>query len=168
MTTITELDRFVDFRTVSIILLEKHITELQKLKDDEMDELVGTLVDIETLFMILQRDPIVEDAETKQIYHYLFRLLRKSVASCSSPMPDFVTLGKPPYEEPSISRAVMALLAFRYGHLNSFEWGGLVDLGKILLHTINTCKLEPPSVVSARLVPQQFEQYRHMYTRYRI
>lgn len=139
-----------------------------KLRDIEVDELVGTMVDIETLFLVLQRDPAVEDPETKQIYHYLFRLLRKSVASCSSPLPDFITLGKPPYEEPSISRALMALIAFRYGNMGTTEWTAVVDLGKILIHTINYCKMDAPSLASARVGAAGYDAYKHMYTRYII
>lgn len=56
-----------------ICSLEKHISDLVKLKDVEIDELVGTMVDIETLFLVLQRDPVTDDPDTKQIYHYLFR-----------------------------------------------------------------------------------------------
>jgi len=117
--------------------------------------------------MILQRDPAaIEDMETKQIYHYLFRLLRKGVANCSTPIPDFQTLGSTPYEDPCISRAIMALLAFRYGHVAPAEWFALVDLGKILLHTINIYKLEVPSIAAARLGVQLYEPYKVMYTRW--
>jgi histone acetyltransferase len=103
-----------------------------KLKDVEIDELVGTMVDIETLFLVLQRDPVTDDPDTKQIYHYLFRLLRKSVASCCSPLPDFTTLGKPPYEEPNVSRALMAMIAFRYAHVTPV---GEYELKLILICT---------------------------------
>jgi histone acetyltransferase len=144
---------------------EKHISDLIKLKDVEVDELVGTMVDIETLFLVLQKDPATNDPDTKQIFHYLFRLLRKSVASCCSPLPDFATLGKPPYEEPSISRALMALIAFQYAHVSITEWAGVVDLGKILLHTFNVCKLDAPSVAANRIGAANYDSYKHMYTR---
>jgi hypothetical protein len=124
------------------------------------------MIDIETIFIVLQKDPLaIEDQETKQIYHYLFRLLRKGVAACSNPVPDFQTLGTPPYEEPCIARAIMALLAFRFGHYAPLEWHALVDLGKILLHTINVFKLEVPSVVVPRLGAPDYESYKVMYTR---
>lgn len=149
-----------------ILISEKHISDLLKLKDVEIDELVGTMVDIETLFLVLQKDPAIDDPDTKQIYNYLFRLLRKSVASCCSPLPDFATLSKPPYEEPSISRALMALIAFRYAHVSIVEWAGVVDLGKILLHTFNVCKLDAPSVAAARVGASGQDFYKHMFTRY--
>ncbi|ODM93034.1 Histone acetyltransferase KAT2B [Orchesella cincta] len=148
--------------------LEKHISDLVKLTDVAIDELIGTMVDIETIFLVLQRDPLMDDPETKQIFHYLFRLLRKSVATCCSPLPDFATLGRPPYEEPSISRALMALIAFRYCHVNSFEWVAIVDLGKILLHTINNCKMDSPSVAALRVGSTGYDVYKHMYTRWLI
>jgi histone acetyltransferase len=126
------------------------------------------MVDIETLFLVLQRDPVTDDPDTKQIYHYLFRLLRKSVASCCSPLPDFTTLGKPPYEEPCVSRALMAMIAFRYAHVSPTEWSGVVDLGKILLHTFNICKLDPPSVAGSKVGASGHDIYKHLYTRWLI
>ncbi|OXA60750.1 Histone acetyltransferase KAT2B [Folsomia candida] len=169
---------------------EKHISDLVKLKDVEIDELVGTMVDIETLFLVLQRDPVSDDRTVppflmperqttgshvidadKMIFntlYYLFRLLRKSVASCCSPLPDFTTLGKPPYEEPCVSRALMATIAFRYAHVSELEWSGVVDLGKILLHTFNICKLDPPSVAATRLGAGGHDHYKHLYTRWLI
>ena len=145
---------------------ERHISNILKLTDEEVDELVGTMVDIETLFVILQRDAsAAEDAETKQIYHYLFRLLRKSVAACCSPVPDFQTLGKPPYEEPTIGRALMSLIAFHYGHISAEEWTTIVELAKILCHTINVGKLDAPSVAMQRLGSGMYESYKIMYTR---
>ena len=154
-------------RLISFKITEKHISEVLKLKDNEIDELVSTMIDIETVFLIYQKDPVViADQETKQIYHYIFRLLRKGVAACSSPIPDFQTLGRPPYEDPCIQRAISALLAFRYGHVPATEWSALVDLGKILLHTINVFKLDVPSVVEPRLGAGPFEAYKAMYARY--
>jgi len=124
-------------------------------------------VDLETLFILYQKDPLaLEDSETKQIYHYLFRLLRKSVASCSNPAPDLITLGEPPYDKPFISRALMALLALRYGYLSLHEWVAVVDLGKIILFLINNAKLDPPTTASQRLAPGLYEKYKSMYTRF--
>lgn len=160
----------IEFKCKIFIILfaEKHISDLIKLTDVAIDELIGTMVDIETIFLVLQKDPLMDDAETKQIFHYLFRLLRKSVSTCCSPLPDFATLGRPPYEEPSISRALMALIAFKYCHVNSFEWAAVVDLGKILLHTINNCKMDSPSVAALRVGSTGYDVYKHMYTRWLI
>ncbi|CAL8078695.1 unnamed protein product [Orchesella dallaii] len=148
--------------------LEKHISDLFKLTDATIDELMGRMVDIETIFLVLQRDPLMDDPESKQIFYYLYGLLRRSVVTHCSPLPDFETLGMPPYEEPSISRALTALIPFRYCHVNSSEWLAIEDLGKILLHTINSCKMDSPSIAALRVGSAGYDVYKHMYKRWMI
>lgn len=35
-------------------------------------------------------------------------------------------------QEPCVSRALMAMIAFRYAHVTPIEWNGVVDLGSML------------------------------------
>jgi len=50
-----------------------HIAHLDNISSSSMDELLGAIIDMENLFMSMQR---VEDEDTKKVYLYLFRLLR--------------------------------------------------------------------------------------------
>ena len=47
-----------------------------------MDRLLGIVVDVENLFMCVHKE---EDTDTKQVYFYLFKLLRKCILQMSKP-----------------------------------------------------------------------------------
>ena len=48
----------------------------------ELDRLLGIVVDVENLFMCVHKE---EDTDTKQVYFYLFKLLRKCILQMSKP-----------------------------------------------------------------------------------
>ena len=62
----------------------------------------GIVVDVENLFMCVHKE---EDPVTKQVYFYLFKLLRKSILQLSKPTVEG-PLGIPPFEKPSIAKCV--------------------------------------------------------------
>lgn len=68
--------------------------------EDELNRLLGIVVDVENLFMCVHKE---EDADTKQVYFYLFKLLRKSIMQMSQPSVEG-PLGNPPFEKPSIAK----------------------------------------------------------------
>lgn len=46
---------------------------------------MGIVVDVENLFMCVHKE---EDPDTKQVYFYLFKLLRKSIGQMTKPVVD--------------------------------------------------------------------------------
>ena len=68
----------------------------------ELDRLLSMVVDVENLFMCVHKE---EDIDTKQVYFYLFKLLRRSILQLTKPQIDG-PLGAPPFEKPSIAKGV--------------------------------------------------------------
>ncbi len=93
--------------------LSSHVTHLQELPDAEVDRLLGIVVDVENLFMCVHKE---EDGDTKQVYFYLFKLLRKSILQLSIPTVEG-PLGNPPFEKPSIAKGVTNFVLYKFGQL---------------------------------------------------
>ena len=83
--------------------LLSHISHCEKVADTELNKLVNTAIDVESLILFLHIEP---DPDTKHVYFYLYKLLRKSLASMISPTVES-PLGNPPFEEPSILKVCM-------------------------------------------------------------
>ena len=58
------------------------------------------VIDVENLFMCVHKE---EDADTKQVYFYLFKLLRKGILQMSNVTVEG-PLGTPPFEKPSVGK----------------------------------------------------------------
>lgn len=80
--------------------LSDHISHLENVEEDQLNRLLAIVVDLESLFIIVNAE---EDADTKQVYYYLFKLLRKSIVTLSKPIVEG-PLGQPPFEQPSITK----------------------------------------------------------------
>ena len=68
------------------------------------------VIDVENLFMCVHKD---EDADTKQVYFYLFKLLRKGILQMSNVTVEgpASSVGIPPFEKPSIGKVVILFFA---------------------------------------------------------
>ncbi|XP_074659125.1 histone acetyltransferase KAT2A-like isoform X2 [Tubulanus polymorphus] len=121
--------------------LGSHVSHLEDTDDDELNRLMGIVVDVENLFLCVHKE---EDADTKQVYFYLFKLLRKCILNMSKPTVEG-SLGNPPFEKPSIAKGVTNFVLYKFGHLNQKEWQTMYDLAKMFLHCLNHWKLETPS-----------------------
>lgn len=80
--------------------LREHITHLENVSEDELNRLLAIVVDLENLFIVVNAE---EDPDTKQVYYYLFKLLRKSIVMLSKPIVEG-PLGQPPFEEINITK----------------------------------------------------------------
>lgn len=58
-----------DFKLVS--LSADHVSHLENVSEDEINRLLGMVVDVENLFMSVHKE---EDTDTKQVYFYLFKV----------------------------------------------------------------------------------------------
>lgn len=48
-----------------------HVSHLENVSEDEVNRLLGMVVDVENLFMSVHKE---EDTDTKQVYFYLFKV----------------------------------------------------------------------------------------------
>ena len=48
-----------------------HVSHLEDTPEEELNRLLGIVVDVENLFMCVTKE---EDADTKQVYFYLFKV----------------------------------------------------------------------------------------------
>jgi len=142
--------------------LAQHVSHLQSVPKTELDRLLGIVVDVENLFMCVQQE---EESETKQVYFYLFKVLRKSVHQMSKPVVDGL-LGSPPFEKPNIAKAVNNFVLQKFNHLPPSEWQMMYDLAKMLLHCLNHWKLDSPSVARQQMTTEEMAAYKVNYTRW--
>lgn len=54
-----------------LICTGAHVSHLEHVDEEELNRLLRIVVDVENLFMCVHRE---EDAETKQVYFYLFKV----------------------------------------------------------------------------------------------
>jgi histone acetyltransferase len=121
--------------------LSSHVSHLQAIKEEELDRLLAIVVDVETLFTCVHKE---EDGDTKRVYLYLFKLLRRCILQLSKPSVE-CPLGNPPYEKPSIAKGVTNFVLFKFNHLSPKEWQMMYDLAKLFLNLLNRWKLETPT-----------------------
>jgi histone acetyltransferase len=83
----------------------------------------------------------------------LFKLLRKSILNPSSepnstnsnPTSVEAHLGKPPFEEPSISKGIINFLFCKYGKSGDQELQYMFEASKLFLYCLNMWKFETPT-----------------------
>ncbi|XP_055382309.1 histone acetyltransferase KAT2A [Condylostylus longicornis] len=144
--------------------LESHISHLNDLSNDQLNELMGAIIDAENLFMSMQR---VEDEDTKKVYLYLFRLLRQCIISRQQAVIRG-PLGDPPFEQPSIAKAVTNFVFYKYNHLSQTELLVMTDAAKTFLSFLNHWNFEPPSARCTDLTNEDASTYKINYTRWLV
>ena len=138
------------------------------------------MVDVENLFMCVHKE---EDNDTKQVYFYLFKLLRRCILQVmpfrgSELVENYLIsfqrtkptvegpLGNPPYEKPSIAKGVTNFVLYKFNHLPPKEWQMMYDLAKMFLHCLNHWKLETPTARKQQLSGEEISSYKVNYTRW--
>ncbi|XP_046359409.2 histone acetyltransferase KAT2A-like isoform X1 [Haliotis cracherodii] len=142
--------------------LGAHVSHLENTAEEELNRLLRIVVDVENLFMCVHKE---EDAETKQVYFYLFKLLRKCILNMSNPTIEG-PLGNPPFEKPSIAKGVTNFVVYKFGHLAQKEWQTMYDLAKMFLHCLNHWKLETPASRAQHAGTEDMNAYKVNYTRW--
>ncbi|ESO05629.1 hypothetical protein HELRODRAFT_77335 [Helobdella robusta] len=142
--------------------LEMHISHLENSTDDELNRLLGIVVDVEHLYNCVRKE---EDSDTKQVYFYLFKHLRKCIASMTTPSIEG-HIGQPPFEKPCIAKGVTNFVLYKFGHLVQSEWQTMYEVAKMFLHCLNHWKLETPAVRKVNILPDELAAYKMNYTRW--
>lgn len=146
--------------------LRTHIAHLTEISKSSMDDLLGAIIDMENLFMSMQR---VEDEDTKKVYLYLFRLLRQCVLTRQQAVIRG-PLGDPPFESPCITKAVLSLVFYKYNHLNPTELQTMTEVAKTFLNFLNHYNFESPSARRGdlTLTHEDASTYKINYTRWLV
>lgn len=92
-------------------------------------------MDVENIYMSMQKE---EDPDTKRVYFYLFKLLRKCIVTMTKPTIEG-PLGQPPFERPSIAKAVTNFVLYKFGHLAQRVCNFLLLHYNIYMHKLNIC-----------------------------
>ncbi|NWW64572.1 KAT2A acetyltransferase, partial [Ifrita kowaldi] len=139
-----------------------HVSHLENVSEDEINRLLGMVVDVENLFMSVHKE---EDTDTKQVYFYLFKLLRKCILQMSQPVVEG-SLGSPPFEKPNIEQGVLNFVQYKFSHLPPKERQTMYELSKMFLLCLNYWKLETPSQFRQRSQNDDVATYKVNYTRW--
>ncbi|XP_028841557.1 histone acetyltransferase KAT2A [Denticeps clupeoides] len=142
--------------------LADHVSHLENVSEDEMNRLLGMVVDVENLFMSVHKE---EDTDTKQVYFYLFKLLRKCILQMGKPLVEG-SLGSPPFEKPNIEQGVLNFVQYKFSHLAPKERQTMFELSKMFLLCLNYWKLETPSQYRQRVQKDDSSAYKVDYTRW--
>uniref|UniRef100_A0A3P8WJH9 Histone acetyltransferase n=1 Tax=Cynoglossus semilaevis TaxID=244447 RepID=A0A3P8WJH9_CYNSE len=142
--------------------LADHVSHLENVSEDEINRLLGMVVDVENLFMSVHKE---EDTDTKQVYFYLFKLLRKCILQMSQPVVEG-SLGSPPFEKPNIEQGVLNFVQYKFSHLAPKERQTMFELSKMFLLCLNYWKLETPSQYRQRTQKDDGTAYKVDYTRW--
>ncbi|XP_076413639.1 histone acetyltransferase KAT2B isoform X5 [Peromyscus maniculatus bairdii] len=143
--------------------LAAHVSHLENVSEEEMNRLLGIVLDVEYLFTCVHKE---EDADTKQVYFYLFKLLRKSILQRGKPVVEGSLEKRPPFEKPSIEQGVNNFVQYKFSHLPSKERQTTVELAKMFLNRINYWHLEAPSQRRLRSPNDDITGYKENYTRF--
>uniref|UniRef100_A0A3B4FU48 Histone acetyltransferase n=1 Tax=Pundamilia nyererei TaxID=303518 RepID=A0A3B4FU48_9CICH len=142
--------------------LANHVSHLENVSEDEINRLLGMVVDVENLFMSVHKE---EDTDTKQVYFYLFKLLRKCILQMSQPVVEG-SLGSPPFEKPNIEQGVLNFVQYKFSHLAPKERQTMFELSKMFLLCLNYWKLETPTQYRQRTQKDDGTAYKVDYTRW--
>ncbi|KAM4623216.1 histone acetyltransferase KAT2A [Discoglossus pictus] len=142
--------------------LADHVSHLENVSEDEINRLLGMVVDVENLFMSVHKE---EDTDTKQVYFYLFKLLRKCILQMIRPVVEG-SLGSPPFEKPNIEQGVLNFVQYKFSHLQPKERQTMYELSKMFLLCLNYWKLETPSQFRQRSQNEDVATYKVNYTRW--
>ncbi|XP_068224274.1 histone acetyltransferase KAT2A isoform X2 [Palaemon carinicauda] len=142
--------------------LGDHVSHLDSAADSDLDRLLSIVVDVENLFICVHRE---EDPDTKQVYSYLFRRLRKCILQVTVPTLEG-PLGTPPFERPAIFKGVTNFVLHKFNHLPQKDFQMMSDLAKMFLHCLNHWRLETPSARRAHTTEEESSAYKVNYTRW--
>ncbi|CAO1442890.1 unnamed protein product [Diamesa serratosioi] len=146
--------------------LEHHISHVSELTNEQMDEMLGAIIDAENLYISISRQ---EDEDIKKVYIFLFKLLRQCILSRTQAVIRG-PLGDPPFEQPSIQKAITNFIFYKYGHLREnekTEFQLMTELAKNFLHYINHWDFEAPRD-RKDLNNEEASSYKINYTRWLV
>ncbi|ERL93579.1 hypothetical protein D910_10867 [Dendroctonus ponderosae] len=144
-------------------LLELHVSHLRAKPEETINWLLGMASDVDMVQAAMSKQ---KNPETRKVYLYIFTVLRNSVLTLEKPVVDG-PVGQPPFEKPSIQKAVTNLLVYKYSHIGQ-ELKTMYELVKLLFHCLNTWDFPAPSSQKYLVSPEEASLYTIEYTRWLI
>lgn len=161
-------------------LLESHISHLRTKSEQELNRLLSMVVDVDNMYIAMNRE---ENLDTKKPYTYLLKvivslkthrkkmiccnslqLLRRCILTLDNPVIEG-PLGQPPFESPSIQKAVTNLVMYKYAHLSQQEFKTMYELAQFFLHCLRTWDFPAPGNQKCVVSPEESTVYKIAYTR---
>lgn len=128
---------------LKVFLPGNHISDILEFSGDKLNELLSAIVDTESLFISMR---LKKDDSTNKVYANLYKLIKGSILRREHPTISFPG-GDPPFEKPSIKKAVSNFVLYKYRHLNDPEKSVMIEVAKTFLLFLNHWVLEPPSAL---------------------
>ncbi|XP_022200886.1 histone acetyltransferase KAT2A isoform X2 [Nilaparvata lugens] len=144
--------------------IASHISHLKSQPEEEIKRLLGMIVDVEIIFMFQHREV---DPDSKKVYIYLYKLLRRCVVEMTKPNIEG-PLKQPPFESPCISKAINNFICYKFNHLQPSECQTMYDLAKMFLHCLNHWNFETPSARRQEDTADEVSAYKVNYTRWLV
>uniref|UniRef100_A0A914UZ37 PCAF N-terminal domain-containing protein n=1 Tax=Plectus sambesii TaxID=2011161 RepID=A0A914UZ37_9BILA len=150
--------------------LEKHIEKVRELSNDLISRLATMVADVDVLYHRIQQE---DDSDTKQVYYYLFRVLRKCVQNrCDLELDS--PFGCPPFEQVPIAHILANFVALKNesasasAHESDFETAALISqcLSAWTLETPSTHHFRIAEMNHSRKVDDELSQYKIGYARW--
>ncbi|CAG9859546.1 unnamed protein product [Phyllotreta striolata] len=145
-------------------LLETHVSHLVDKPEQELNRLLSMTVDVDSIYTSMSKE---ENLETHKLYQYLFRLLRTCVLTLEKPVIKG-PLGQPPFEKPSIDKAITNLLIYKYSHISQQELKTMYELVRVLFNSLNTWVFPCPSNQKHIVSQEEANKYKIEYKRWLI
>jgi len=144
--------------------IEDHIRHLSIQSDEEINKLLGMALDTDNILMSIHRE---KDPDTKKVYFYLYKLLRRCIVSMMRAVIEG-PLGQPPFERPNIAKVLMNFVFYKFSHLSPKEWQVMCDMAKMLLHCLNHWNFEAPNARRATISTNEAATYKINYSRWLV
>lgn len=129
-----------------------------------MDTILSAILDTETLFINMR---LMRDDATRKVYVHLYKILRDSILKREKPSISFPG-GDPPFEKPSIKKAISNFVVYKYRHLSEKEFSVMTEVAQTFLHCVNHWSFQPPSEKKETNQELEMSSYRINYTRWLV
>jgi histone acetyltransferase len=143
--------------------MEDHIRILKEMTMEELDRVLGVVLDIEVLLNLTKN--CKDDADAK-MYTYLIQFLQKNLLRSKLPPLVGDGLTPPPFERPSIKEGLVNFVWTKFGSLPRHEWDANLEAVNLFLKYVNGWKLESPSLHRRSSPEDDPKTYKENYTRW--
>jgi histone acetyltransferase len=119
---------------------------------------------MDNILMQMRNDK--EDIDLRKNYSFLFHFLKKNLLQPRIPSLAGDKLGTPPFEKPTIAKAITNFVPYKFHGLPQTELQMMYDLAKMFLYCFNHWKLETPTNHAHSSPTDDQKIYKENYTRW--
>lgn len=174
--------------------MEEHISHLNTISDEQISEMLGAIVDTENLYISMhnekdddtkriyyylfrvsflflhnpfttkRQEPFIETFQNLSFPSNM-KLLRECLLNQQQPVIKG-PLGDPPFESPSVAKAITNYVYLKYSHLNQQGITLMTEVAKAFLHCMNNWNFETPKDRAQTITNEDSAAYKINYTRW--